>query len=176
MDSLISATITHAVIKLLTRTHANGLCSHLHAWSAAADRCSAVYRLFDFSRWIRCSDITQKQKMEGNASSEVHTECSPLCCWLTAKIPEILCRCVIALGWEPVTGVRFAFPSFTSPWLSALCLSPHVISQSALNYWPWCAVSWDRGCIFLLSTSCSGDIFVIAEIWTKWKHHCLYQI
>lgn len=29
MASLISVAITHAVIRLLTRTHANGLCSHL---------------------------------------------------------------------------------------------------------------------------------------------------
>lgn len=163
MASLISVAITHAVIRLLTRTHANGLCSHLDVQSAGAGRCSAVYRLLDFSLRLRWSDITQKKKIEGNASV-VHTECSPVCCWLTARIPEILCRCVIALGQEPTTGVWFAFPSSTFPWLSAICLPPHVIPHSALNYWPQCAVSWDHGCSFLLSTRCSRDILAIAEI------------
>lgn len=90
---------------------------------------------------------------------------SSVCCWLTAGIPEILRRCVIALGQEPATGVRFAFPSSTFSSLSAICLSVrHVIPQSALNYLSRCTVSWDGGCSVLLSTSCSGESSVIAEI------------
>lgn len=158
MAGLISVAITHAVIKLQTRTHANGLCSHLHVRSAEADRCSAFHRLLDVSLQTR-PDITQKQKIEGMEClfCGPHGVLSSVCCWLAAGIPEILCRCVI----EPATGVRFVFPSSTFPQLSAICLSSDVIPQSALNYWPRYAISWDHS--FLLSATCSRDILVIAE-------------
>lgn len=92
-----------------------------------------------------------------------HRVLSSVCCWLTARSSDILCRGVITLGQEPA-GVGFAFPSSTFPPLLAIGLSPPAIPQSALNYWAWCAVPWDHGCSFLLSTSCTGEIIVIAEI------------
>lgn len=109
------------------------------------------------------SDITQKEKIEGKASSVVHTEWSPLCVvdWQQESpksSADVLLLWVRNLQQE----WDLLFFLLQSPWLSAICLSSHIIPQSAQNYWPWCAVSWDCGCSFLLSTS--GDILVIAEI------------
>lgn len=95
----------------------------------------------------------------------VHTEWSPLCVvdWQQESpksSADVLLLWVRNLQQE----WDLLFFLLQSPWLSAVCLSSHIIPQSAQNYWPWCAVSWDCGCSFLLSTSCSGDILVIAEI------------
>lgn len=140
------------------------------------DRCSAVYRLLRSSLRIRWSDITRKQKIGGGNLLLCCTQSSSECAvdWQKESL-KILCRCVIALGQAPATGVRCTIPFSSFPWLSTICVSARVIPQSALNYWP--GVSRDRGCGVFLSIGCSRDIFYYYRIlWPRWKHGWLYHI
>lgn len=106
-------------------------------------------------------------------------------CWLTARIPEILCWHVIALGQKQATQelafllphIYSFFSSSSSSLLSTIFLPPYKISRHALNY--WLVLSPVR--LSLVVYCCpsaavaQGFFFVESPNWER-KHGQIYHI
>lgn len=106
LTSLISLIITHTVIKLLTLAHANNLCSNLHLQSADTHQCSIFYCLLytwflHILSQVTCFADKARETENGREMyfSLYSIYSRPLfwvSCWLTVRIPEILCCHIIA--------------------------------------------------------------------------------
>lgn len=118
LASLISHTIAHIVIKLLTTAHANILCSdlHLHCRHPSVSLyCRSIVRTSFCSPYLCspqipwCIIISPLLFFWQNGSHTKWKMVVFLCsivtlhwvsCWLTGRIPESLCWRVIALGQQ----------------------------------------------------------------------------
>lgn len=163
LASLISHTIAHTVIKLLTAAHANILCSDLHlhcSHPSVSLYCRSIVRSSFCSPYLCspqipwCIIISPSLFFWQNRSHTKWKTVVFLCsvvtlhwvsCWLTGRIPESLCWCVIAQGqqqanrsYSPHICSLLFLPAFFSLFfflLSTIFLLPYKISRHPLNYW-----------------------------------------
>lgn len=186
LTSLISLTITHTVPKLLTPTHANILCSHLHLQSADTDRRSVVYCVRSCSQQVPSHVISCKfsdKTLESeNCSVPVHcSDHSPvlvdrLLDWQLESLKSSADTLLLSVRnrSEPHTPqyLLFALPSvFFSP-RSTICPPPYNVS--ALNYWRvWSPTRLRRCRVAVHQQQCS---FSFLNSWTKRKHFFKIQI
>lgn len=175
MNSLISVAITHAVIKLLTRTHANSLCSHLHVQFVRADRCSCLF----LTSACGSDDLILHRNRK---LKEI------LLLWSTRRAPLHVLLIDSKNPWNPLqmcycsgsgpcnrSEICFSFFHFS---LTLRCLSVSSSNSSVCSE----LLTAVRGLLrlrlqLLIVHQLQQRYFSYCRnLWTKWKHHWLYQI
>lgn len=174
----MSVAITHIVIKLLTRMRVIGLCRHLHARSVGW-LIDAPLSIASVTSACGSDDVSlhRNRKLKGMLPLRSRQRSALLCVPLIDSRnpwnPPQVCYCS-GSGTCNRSEICFSFFHIFLDFPLSVC---HVIPPSALNYLPRVLSLLRRRPQRLIVQQLLWRHFSYCRnLWTKWKHHWLYQM